>query len=44
QLSYQEAAILLDITLGTVRSRVHRGLKALQSILSAEGKKHYETA
>lgn len=44
QLSYQEAATLLDISLGTVRSRVHRGLKALQSILSAEGKKHYETA
>ncbi|MGZ6363627.1 MAG: RNA polymerase sigma factor [Ktedonobacterales bacterium] len=44
QLSYQEAATLLDITLGTVRSRVHRGLKALQSILSAEGKKHYEPA
>src|SRR5262249_17330920 len=44
QLSYPEAATLLDITLGTVRSRVHRVLNILQSVLSAEGKKRYESA
>jgi RNA polymerase sigma-70 factor, ECF subfamily len=38
RLSYQETAALLDIALGTVRSRVHRGVKALQTMLNAEGK------
>jgi RNA polymerase sigma-70 factor (ECF subfamily) len=38
QLSYQETATLLDIPLGTVRSRTHRGIKALQTMLCPEGK------
>jgi RNA polymerase sigma-70 factor (ECF subfamily) len=37
RLSYQETAALLDIPIGTVRSRVHRGVKALQNMLDAEG-------
>lgn len=44
QLSYQETATLLDITIGTVRSRLHRGIKALQNLLSTEGRKIYGTA
>jgi RNA polymerase sigma-70 factor (ECF subfamily) len=41
RLSYQETAALLDIAVGTVRSRVHRGVKALQAMLDAEGKVLY---
>ncbi|GHO82700.1 RNA polymerase sigma factor [Dictyobacter formicarum] len=44
QLSYQEAATLLDIAPGTVRSRLNRGIKALRIILSTEREKNYETA
>jgi RNA polymerase sigma-70 factor (ECF subfamily) len=41
RLSYQETAELLDIPVGTVRSRIHRGVKALQTMLDAEGKALY---
>ena len=41
RLSYQETAALLDIPIGTVRSRAHRGVKALQTMLDAEGKVLY---
>lgn len=41
QLSYQETASLLDLALGTVRSRLHRGLKHLHRYLSAERSLHY---
>lgn len=44
QLSYQEAATLLDVTLGTVRSRLNRGIKALRSIFFIERQHNYETA
>lgn len=41
QLSYQETAHLLDLALGTVRSRLHRGLKQLHQYLSSERSLHY---
>jgi RNA polymerase sigma-70 factor (ECF subfamily) len=33
-LSYDEIAVALDIKLGTVRSRIHRGRKLLRSALA----------
>ncbi|HTK06234.1 MAG TPA: sigma-70 family RNA polymerase sigma factor [Ktedonobacteraceae bacterium] len=40
-LSYQETATLLDLALGTVRSRLHRGLKQLHQHLCAERNPRY---
>ena len=38
QLSYEEAASVLDIPVGTLMSRLHRGRERLRSLTSAESK------
>jgi RNA polymerase sigma-70 factor (ECF subfamily) len=35
--SYEQIAIVLDIPLGTVRSRIHRGRRLLRAALTGEG-------
>lgn len=40
EISYQEIADILDIPLGTVRSRLHRARKALQARLSLLARDH----